>query len=45
MNNMIRRIIKGLKPYGFDYLVRRIKYPSLRMKKYNSHLVGGGGGV
>jgi FkbM family methyltransferase len=44
MGNIFWKIIKGLKPYGFDYLVRRIKYPSLRMEKYCGYKPAGGMG-
>jgi FkbM family methyltransferase len=44
MRNIFRKIIKGLKPYGFDYLVRRIKYPSLRKRKYRGYRPAGGMG-
>ncbi|MDR1203493.1 MAG: FkbM family methyltransferase [Tannerellaceae bacterium] len=44
MKDFIRKIIKGIKPYGFDYLVRRIKYPSLRLSKYRGYKPAGGMG-
>jgi hypothetical protein len=39
---MMKRIFWGLMPSEFDYIVKRVKYPSLRLQKYRGYKPAGG---